>query len=76
MGLISSYSSAVLKTRRRAAILLAALTLLYAVLFVLVQLATYTLVVGSVALFLGLAAFMYLTRDLDWHEIGPSAEVA
>ena len=75
-ALIAGYSSAVLGTRRRAAVLAAALAVLYAVLFVLVQLQTYALLVGSVALFLVLALFMYLTRDFNWYELshGPDRQ--
>jgi inner membrane protein len=67
---ITLYSSTVLRTRRRAAVLGTSLAGLYGVLFVLVQLQTYTLVVGSVALFAVLVAFMYLTRGLDWYRLG------
>lgn len=68
--LISVYSSAVLKTRQRALILAIALAVMYGVLFFLVQLASYALLGGSVVLFLMLAAFMFLTRNLNWEKLG------
>ena len=43
---------------------------LYAVLYVLVQLQTYTLLVGSAGLFVALALAMYLTRGVDWYGLG------
>ena len=76
VGLITSYSASVLRTRQRAGILGTALVVLYGVLFVLVRLETYTLLVGSVGLFAVLAAFMYLTRRIDWYEIGRAQSMA
>ena len=70
VGLISGYSAAVLRTRSRAAILALALAALYAVLYVLVQLQTYALLVGSIGLFLMLALAMYLTRGVDGYALG------
>lgn len=68
--LITTYSATVLRTRGRATVLGLSLTTLYGVLFVLVQLQTYALLVGSLVLFLVLAAAMYLTRDIDWYDVG------
>ncbi len=70
--LIAGYSAAVLRTARRAATLAAALASLYGVLYVLVQTQTYTLLIGSIGLFLALALAMYLTRHVDWYRLGPS----
>ncbi len=71
VGLISGYSATVLATRRRAAVLLASLAALYGVLYVLVRLETYTLLVGSLGLFVVLALAMALTRHLDWYALVP-----
>jgi inner membrane protein len=49
---------------------------LYAFLYVLLRLEDYALVVGSVGLFLILAVLMYVTRRVNWYEIGRDRQVA
>ncbi len=66
IGLITSYSAAVLKSWRRAGFILALLTSLYALLYVLLSLEAFSLLIGSLMLFLALAAVMYLTRNIEW----------
>ncbi|MEK6637752.1 MAG: cell envelope integrity protein CreD [Pseudomonadota bacterium] len=66
IGLITAYSAAVLKTWRRAGIVGGLLTGLYAVLYILLSLEAYSLLIGSLMLFVALAAIMYVTRNLDW----------
>ena len=65
-GLETAYSAAVLNSWRRAAVLGGLLVALYAVLYVLLSLEAYALLIGSLMLFVALAAVMYLTRRLDW----------
>lgn len=66
IALISAYSAAILKSRRRAAAMGAMLAALYGVLYVLLNLEDYALLVGSLLLFAALALVMYLTRRIDW----------
>ncbi|UVO54310.1 cell envelope integrity protein CreD [Sphingomonas sp. SUN039] len=66
IGLITAYSAAVLKSWRRAAYIAGLLTALYAVLYILLSLEAYSLLIGSLMLFVALAAVMYVTRRLDW----------
>jgi inner membrane protein len=66
IGLITSYSAAVLKSWRRAGFILALLTSLYALLYVLLSLEAFSLLIGSLMLFFALAAVMYLTRNIEW----------
>lgn len=66
IGLLTAYSAAVLKSRRRAGYIGALLIALYAVLYVLLSLEAYSLLIGSLLLFAALAALMYLTRNLEW----------
>jgi inner membrane protein len=66
VALITSYSKAVLGSWRRASVIGAVLTGLYAFLYVLLQLDDYALLVGAITLFAALAALMYTTRKLDW----------
>lgn len=69
-GLITAYSAKVLAARRRALVLGGTLTALYGTLYVLVQLETYALVLGSTLLFAVLGAVMFSTRNLDWYNLG------
>lgn len=66
VGLLTAYSVAVLGSRRRAGVVGGLLVGLYAVLYLLLSLEAFSLLIGSVLLFLALAAVMYLTRRIDW----------
>ncbi len=79
IGLITTYSAAVLRSWRRAGFVGGLLLALYAVLYVLLSLEAYSLLIGSVMLFAALAFVMYVTRRLDWSgrrsspaEVGPA----
>ncbi len=76
IGLITAYSAAVLASRRRAATVAGLLVSLYAVLYVLLSLEAYSLLIGSVMLFVALATVMYVTRNLDWGGRRESEEAA
>lgn len=67
--LIGYYLSAVLRDWRRGAGFGAGLTLLYAALYGLLISENNALVLGSVLLFVVLAALMTATRKLDWYEL-------
>ena len=41
--------------------------MLYAYLYVLLQLEDYALVMGSTGLFIALSVIMYVTRKIDWY---------
>lgn len=66
IGLISAYSSAVLRSRTRAMIVGGLLIGLYAALYVLLSLEAFSLLIGSSLLFVALAGVMYATRHIDW----------
>lgn len=66
IGLLTSYSAAVLRSWRRGGYIAALLAALYGVLYVLLSLEAYSLLIGSLLLFAALAGVMYLTRNLDW----------
>ena len=70
VALIASYSLAALNSPRRAGIVGGLVAALYAYLYVLLRNEDYALLLGSVGLFLMLAAVMYLTRRIDWHAAG------
>ena len=76
IGLLSSYSAAVLKSWKRGRFIAALLLGLYALLFVLLNLEAWSLVIGSVLLFVALAGVMYATRGVDWGAVRHREEVA
>ena len=65
-GLNTAYSSAVLRSWRRGAVIGAILAALYAMLYILLSLEAYSLLIGSLLLLAALAGTMYVTRRLDW----------
>jgi len=74
IGLVTSYSAAVLKSWGRARVIGALLVGLYALLFVLLNLEAWSLLIGSVLVFLALAGVMYATRNVDWQGLDRTAE--
>ncbi|MGH9380913.1 MAG: cell envelope integrity protein CreD [Thermoanaerobaculia bacterium] len=67
--LVAGYARAILSSRRLALALLVWMSVLYGYLYVLLQLEDYALLAGSLGLFTLLAAFMWLTRRLDWSHL-------
>jgi inner membrane protein len=66
IGLLTAYSAAVLKSWLRARVIGGLLTGLYATLYVLLNLEAYSLIIGSLLLFVALAVVMWATRMIDW----------
>lgn len=65
--LLARYSGSFLLSRRHTLAFAAVLTLLYALLYVILQLEEFALIAGASTLFMALATTMYLTRHLDWY---------
>ena len=65
--LITGYARSVLRKKSLAAIVGTLLSVLYAYLYIVLQLEDYALLMGSVGLFVILAAVMYLTRRINWY---------
>ena len=77
VGLLASYSAAVLRSRKRGMVIGALLLGLYALLYVLLSLEAWSLLIGAVLLFVALAGVMYATRNVDWQVAGrATAEAA
>lgn len=75
-GLLTAYSAAVLKSWIRARVIGGLLVGLYATLYVLLSLEAYSLLIGSLLLFVALAVVMWATRRIDWsakREVGEAA---
>ncbi len=70
VGLIGWYAGAVFKSRTRQYAAIAAFSLLYALIYVLMSLEDFALLVGAVAAFVAIAAVMWFTRNLDWYGLG------
>ncbi len=68
--LISGYSASILLRRSRAALMAAALTALYAFLYLTLKAESFALLAGSIGLWIVLAAVMYLTRGINWYAAG------
>lgn len=68
--MITAYSSTIFHSRKLTLTVFVTLTALYGFLYSLLQLQDYALLLGSLGLFLILAAAMYLSRNVDWYNIG------
>ncbi len=69
IGLLTAYSAAVLGSWKRAQVIGAILIGLYALIYVLLNLEAWSLLIGSVMLFIALASVMYATRKIDWSSV-------
>jgi inner membrane protein len=69
VALTSFYAASVLASRLRGAVMCAALSTLYGLFYVILNAEDYALLIGSVLLFLALAATMYATRKIDWYAL-------
>lgn len=69
IALTALYSKVILGNGRRAAIIAASMSALYAYLFSLLQEQNYALLIGSFGLLILLAVVMYSTRNIDWFEL-------
>lgn len=67
--LITAYSRSILKNTYASLTVSAILTMLYAYLYMVLQLEDYALLMGSIGLFAVLGAVMFVTRKIDWYAI-------
>lgn len=68
IGLITLYSKSILKHRKFILLIFGSLTALYSFIFVIIQLESYALLVGSIGLFFILAVVMFASRKIDWSQ--------
>lgn len=76
IGLVSIYSRFVFKSPRMAILLFLVKTVLYGFIFIIIQLQDYSLLVGSIGLFVALAVVMYLSRKVDWYQSSTNGALA
>lgn len=74
--LITAYVRAILGSNKLAFFLSGILTILYAFIFVIIQLQDYALLIGSLGIFIVLALVMYFSRKIDWYNIRIGEEVS
>lgn len=66
ISLITIYSKNIFKNLKFTSLIAISLTILYTFIFVIIQLESYALIVGSIGLFLILATIMFVSRKIDW----------
>ena len=71
--MITLYSVSLFKNSRLTMLTAGLLALMYGFIYTVLQLQDYALLIGSLGLFIVLASFMYLSRNIDWY--APAAEV-
>ena len=76
IALIGIYLSYALHSWKRGVGFSSALTLLYGVLFGLLQSENNALIMGSILLFSVLAAIMMVTRKVNWYQLGQNTDTA
>ncbi|MFB9844209.1 cell envelope integrity protein CreD [Mucilaginibacter ginsenosidivorans] len=66
IGLIATFLASLLKNGKAAVVFTFILTLFYSFIYVLIQLEDLSLLMGSIALFIIVAALMYSSRKINW----------
>jgi inner membrane protein len=66
IALIATFLASLLKNKKAAALFSFILTLFYTFIYVIIQLEDLALMVGSIALFIIVAALMYFSRKINW----------
>ena len=69
-GLLCFYVTYVLKSLKRGCAFAGAISVLYCVLYIIIQQEDYAFSMGAGLVFVALAGVMYMTRNVDWFRIG------
>ena len=69
--LIAGYIKAILKSSKLTYLISSILVILYSFIFVIIQLQDYSLLIGSIGIFIILGLVMYFSRQIDWYNIVP-----
>jgi len=67
IGIITAYSYSIFKDKKLPLVLLGILIILYGFIYIIIQMQDYSLLIGSIGLFIILSAVMYLSRNIDWY---------
>jgi len=68
-ALITGYSKGILKNNYFTLTVFGILIVLYAYLYIVLQLEDYALIMGSIGLLIVLSTVMYITRKIDWYSL-------
>ena len=72
---ITLYSISVFKKNKKAVLsIFAMLSLFYSFIYLLLQLQDYSLLLGTVMLFITLSVIMYVSRDINWYDLSGEKE--
>jgi inner membrane protein len=69
IGLLAFYVSHIMKSVARGGTFALITGFIYTALYCILQLQDYALLTGSLLLFIVLGAIMFLTRNIDWHQL-------
>ncbi|NOR44825.1 MAG: cell envelope integrity protein CreD [Candidatus Delongbacteria bacterium] len=69
ISMISLYAMSIIKSKKFTGFIALALSMLYIFLYILLENQDYSLLFGSLGLFLALSITMYATRNIDWYNI-------
>lgn len=69
IGLVTWFTASLLGNRKAAALFGVILVTFYTAIFIIIQMEAYALLVGSITLFLIIAALMYFSRKISWEII-------
>jgi len=72
--LISVYSTSFLKVRRLCFMLASLLIIFYSFIFIIILQQDYSLLIGSIGLFLIVGTLMYFSRKVNWYKDSPAVE--
>jgi inner membrane protein len=72
IALIGTYMRAAFNSNKLAGLVIGVMSLLYFFIYVIIQLVDFALLVGSIGLFVALAALMYASRRMDWYHLKQS----
>ena len=76
VALIGFYVKSIYKSKQIASIITGVLFMFYGFMYVILQLQDYSLLLGTIALFVILATTMFFTRKINWFEIFSGKEKA
>ncbi len=69
LSLVAGYVKAILKSKNLTLLISGILLVLYGFIFTIIQLQDYSLLIGSIGIFIILALVMYYSRKIDWYNI-------
>ena len=67
--LISSYAFAILKSKNVSVLLFVLMSMMYGFIFVIIQLESLAMLIGSLTSFIALTLLMFSTRKINWYDI-------